>query len=177
MSVFPASQDRLVTGVTAATVVLMLGMAAGFVGLLVTGERPVWQRALFAGIALLCLGVLGGSWAWHPRGYALTGDALVVLRPVSDLAVPYATIQAVRTDPTPFAGAIRVAGNGGLFGFWGRFRSRRMDGSFTAWATRRDRGVVVDTTERRIVVTPDEPDRLVADLTRRLAPGASVGGT
>ena len=53
MSVFPASQDRLVTGVTLATVLLLVGMAVGFAGLLVSGERPAWQRAVFAGIALM----------------------------------------------------------------------------------------------------------------------------
>lgn len=177
MTVFAASRDRLVTGVTLATIVLLLGMAVGFSGLLVSGGRPGWQRLIFAGVAVLCIGVLVGSWAWHPRAYALTDDAVLVLRPVSNLVVPFGTIRGARLDPTPFAGAIRVAGNGGLFGFWGRFRSRRMGGAFTAWATRRDRGVVLDTAVRPIVLTPDDPDRLVAGLAPRITSGSRGEGT
>lgn len=174
MTVFRASQDRLVTGITAAVVVLLAGMAIGFAALALSGSRPGWHRALFAGVVAVCAGILGFGWGWHPAGYALAGDAVLVLRPVGNLTLPLAEVTAVRQDPTPFAGAVRVAGNGGLFGFWGRFHSERMHGTFTAWATRRDRGVVLDVAGRPVVLTPDEPARMASAIAERLA-GAPVG--
>jgi hypothetical protein len=168
VTVFRASPDRLVTGVTVATVVVLLGMALGFTGMALGGGRPAWQRALLASVAAVCAGIVAVGWAYRPLGYAVADRAVVVLRPLTNVELPLADLREVRQEPTPFAGAIRVAGNGGLFGFWGRFRSPHLNGPFTAYATRRDRGVVLDVAGRTVVLTPDEPAALVAAVRARL---------
>ncbi len=165
MTVYPVSQDRLATGVTAATVLVLVAMAAGFAWL--AALRPGAQRGLFLLVAVVCAGILAGAWVYRPTGYGLADSALLVRRPAGDVVLPFGAITEARDDPHPFEGAIRIAGNGGLFGFWGRFRSSRL-GAFTAYATRRDRGVVLDVAGGRVVLTPDEPDRLLADVRPRI---------
>jgi len=164
MTLYRVSPDRLVTGVTAATVLVLLAVAVGFAWL--SALRPGMPRAVLLLVAVSCAGLLAGAWAYRPTGYGLSDGTLLVLRRAGDVVLPVGEITGARVDPQPFAGAIRVAGNGGLFGFWGRFRSQRL-GPFTAYATRRDRGVVLDVAGRRVVLTPDEPDRLLADVQRQ----------
>lgn len=58
-------------------------------------------------------------------------------------------------------GVIRVCGNGGLFSFTGWFWSKSM-GRFRMFATDMDRLVLLTFAERKIVVSPDEPEAFVA---------------
>lgn len=172
MTVYGASPDRLVQGVTLATVAVLLSTAAGLGALAMGGGRAGWQRGLFLVVAVGCVALLAAGWAYRPEAYGVTDQSVLVLRRAGNVTLPIAGFADVRADPEPFAGAIRLAGNGGLFGFWGAFRSERL-GRFTAYATRRDRGVVLDGASRRVVVTPDEPARLIADVRARMG---RVGG-
>jgi hypothetical protein len=58
-------------------------------------------------------------------------------------------------------GAVRTFGNGGLFGWYGWFWKK---GPFRLYATRTDRLVEVLVGGRRVVLSPDEPARLVEGL-------------
>jgi hypothetical protein len=165
MTLYRASQDRLATGITVVTVLVLLGLAIGFTGLAVA--RPGMPRAVLLLVAVACAGILAVTWAYRPIGYSFSNGALLVQRKAGDVVLPFTDIRDAQIDPSPFDGAIRVAGSGGLFGFWGRFRSRRL-GWFTAYATRRDRGVVLEVAGRRVVLTPDEPERLLADVRPRM---------
>jgi hypothetical protein len=66
---------------------------------------------------------------------------------------------------------MRVAGSGGLFGYYGRFWNRSL-GAFRAYATRRSDLVRVDTADERFVLSPDAPDRFLDELCAR-APSAA----
>jgi hypothetical protein len=53
---------------------------------------------------------------------------------------------------------------GGLFGYYGNFVNFSL-GRMTWYATRRDKPVLVKTTDnRKIIVTPDDPDTFVNEL-------------
>jgi hypothetical protein len=170
MTVYPVSPDRAVQVVTMLTVGLLTAVGLGFAGMAAFSQQLAeltGVRVVFLVVALFCLGMVAGCWAYRPAGYALSERALLVQRRAGDVVLPLDQISDVREDPQPFAGAIRVAGNGGLFGFWGRFRSQRL-GSFTAYATRQDRGVALEVGGKRIVLTPDDPERLTADVRRQI---------
>jgi hypothetical protein len=173
-NVYDVSYDGLVSGVTLFTGLLLGGLGAMFAWMAASGAYTGWVRATLLGVVVLCVGVLGIGWLYKTSAYRIDGNELIVDRPVGDVHIALSEISSVRSDPSPFAGAIRTAGNGGLFGFWGRFRGP--SGPFTAYATRRDRGVVVATRERIIVLTPDDPERLVADLEGRLGAAANPQG-
>jgi len=58
--------------------------------------------------------------------------------------------------PSAARGLLRVAGSGGLFGYFGRYWSRDL-GGFRLMATRRTGLVLVETSGGRVVLSPGEP--------------------
>ncbi|MBR2061256.1 MAG: hypothetical protein IJ979_04955, partial [Tidjanibacter sp.] len=74
--------------------------------------------------------------------------------------------KTLRMDKT----TIRVAGNGGMFGYTGRWRNKEI-GTFTIYARRLTGLVIFELTDgKKIVVSCDEPQALVDDVTSRIAP-------
>jgi hypothetical protein len=57
---------------------------------------------------------------------------------------------------------LRIAGSGGLYGYRGRFRAEGR--SVRAFVTDRDRVVLLVAGETRVAVSPDDPERFVAEL-------------
>ncbi len=64
---------------------------------------------------------------------------------------------------------IRTFGNGGRFGFTGRFRNRT-PGPYRAFATDGERTVVIELRDGAVVVTPDRPEVFAEILNGRTAP-------
>jgi hypothetical protein len=68
-------------------------------------------------------------------------------------------------DKEKIGWAIRTFGVGGLFGYYGKFANTKL-GSMTWYATRKDRAILVRTIDnKKIILTPDEPEKFVADFT------------
>jgi hypothetical protein len=136
------------------------GPAAPWVQLLV--QAGVWAAP---GIGLAC-------WALSPRAIELEGGDLRVLRRAwRAAAYPLGEVTEVAVLPPRWlVGAVRTFGNGGLFGWYGWYWKK---GPFRLYATRTDRLVEVVVGGRRVVLSPDEPDRLVAGI-RDAAPRAGL---
>ena len=60
-------------------------------------------------------------------------------------------------------GAVRFFGNRGLFAFTGWFWSRRL-GRFRAFATDPGRAVMLRYADRKVIVTPHDPQHLIVRL-------------
>lgn len=143
-------------------VLLRLALAGGT-------SLPPGAAAAVAGLLAV---TLGGAYALAPRGYALDAGRLRVERPLASVEIAYGAIRgAGALSEDALAGARRVMGSGGLFGYYGRFWSRRL-GAFRLYATRRTGLVVVDTADDRLVLSPDSPERFLEVLHAR-APGAA----
>jgi hypothetical protein len=127
------------------------GPAAPWIQLLV--HAGVWAAPL---IGLAC-------WALAPRAVELEGGELRILRRAWRAAgYPLGEVSEVAILPPRWLlGSVRTFGNGGLFGWYGWFWKK---GAFRLFATRTDRLVEVVVGGRRVVVSPDEPDRLVEGL-------------
>jgi hypothetical protein len=79
-----------------------------------------------------------------------------VKRLIGNLRIPFDEIQDVRAAvPADFQGAIRTFGNGGLFGYYGRFSSPAL-GSSSWYVTNRSNAVVVRTSAKTAVFSPDD---------------------
>ena len=106
---FTASYDR-VTKVLSTVVCLGLLIAAA-----------ATQNVFVAIVALLSM-LLG--YAWSPRGYAIADGAIVIDRLIGNVRVPLETVREARlATPEDFRGCIRLWGSGGLFGYYGLFRT------------------------------------------------------
>jgi len=103
-----------------------------------------------------------------PRGYRVTDSALQVERLAGPVTVPLSAIAAAKRIGKADCGVlIRTMGSGGAHGIYGRFRSSTL-GPLDFKATRRDGWVLVSRSDghRAMVLSPDDPDGVVAALAR-----------
>lgn len=172
MARFAAPRDRTTRLVTALALVAMAGGAYVMLRA-VPEDGPGRAFALGAAGLLVVVAVL--SWALAPSGFALEGGALVVLRPLRPIRIPIPAIRRVALLPAgALRGAVRLGGSGGLFGWYGRHRSRTL-GAFRLYASRRDGLVLVDSADERFVLSPEPPGRFVEALLGRAGLEAPSG--
>lgn len=137
---------------------LIFVMTAFFVFLFLhLDDFPPYAMALMPVVLLI-------TWGFSVRGYSIEQGTLTIQRPFLHKSIRLGQDLSVTRDPEAGKGAAKVAGNGGLFGYYGSFRSRKL-GLFTAYATDWKFGVVVKTGGKTFVVTPDEPDMFMSRLT------------
>ncbi len=130
------------------------------IGLVATPiETPLWTLAM----VVMPLSVLIISLLFMIRGYELSGDELSVLRLLWRSRVSLDGLQAAEINPEAMRRSLRTFGNGGLFCFAGRFRNKKL-GPYRAFATDPKLAVVLKFGDRTVVVTPDNPRKLVARL-------------
>lgn len=148
-STFTTSYDTT-TKVVTAVVVAGLGAVVFLTHSVIAGSL----------IALLLL----GSYAYSPSGYSIANGAITVKRLIGNLRIPLNEIYEVRAAvPADFAGAIREFGNGGLFGYYGRFSSPAL-GSSSWYVTKGSNAVVVRTAAKTLVLSPDDVAGFIATV-------------
>lgn len=133
--------------------------------------RSAWLplALLAAGLPLLVGTILAAAWAYGPCGAKVGAEAVVVERNwAGPLALPFSTIrEARRVEPAEWRGLRRTAGTAMGSVAYGRFESPAL-GRFQLYAWRRGDGLLLETGEGRVVLTPEEPDRFLAELRARL---------
>lgn len=137
------------------TGVLLLAAVLG------TLRRQLWIRIT---AIIVALAFLAGTWAFAPGGYRVDSDQVTVKRPFSDVTIMKQAIRRARLfaddDST---GMTRTAGNGGLFGYYGEYKSDKL-GSHVWYVTDMSKRVVIETADGAVVVSPDDPERFLRAL-------------
>jgi hypothetical protein len=81
---------------------------------------------------------------------------LIIERPVGKKIFRLSDITSVEVpSKESMRWTIRTFGNGGLFGYWGKFTNKTY-GNMTWYATRRSNYILIKIKERQIVITPDD---------------------
>ena len=157
---FSASPDRT-TKVISTVVFVILGLAAF-----------ATQSIM---VAVLGVAVIAVSYAYSPRGYEVAQPYLIVRRLMGPVRIPLDDIRELRAATADdFRGCIRLWGNGGLFGYYGLFRTSKL-GKCTWYVTNRGKAVVLITAAKTVVLSPDDVDRFVAAI-RSAAPVPEMHG-
>jgi hypothetical protein len=118
-----------------------------------------WVPLIFA----VLLGVfIAAAFLFAPQSYTLTESAVIINRPVFRLKIPFESIvQMRRLDKKDLGSVMRVAGMGGLFGFWGQFQSSTI-GSFKCYMTNNDRLVLLQNSAgENIILSPSNPNDFI----------------
>lgn len=155
MTRYPAAPlDRGARIATAAVWAFASALAA--LGVVVTGVLSVPT-----GLVLLvgAGGVLALVFAFRPRrpvAYVVDDDGIEIERAGAPALRLAGSVGEVRRGRLGF----RVAGDGGVYGYLGRFRAERR--TVEAFVTSRAAVVLLRVGDREIAVSPSEPDRLVA---------------
>jgi hypothetical protein len=134
--------------------VFAVGIAAGIIAWQRTGE----PLALLA-IAMLLLILLACALCMI-KGYALTDEEIVVKRLGWTTCLPLDGLQSVTGDNEAMIGSVRLFANGGVLSYTGYFWNRKI-GRYRALATDPSRAIVLRYAKRKIVITPDDPQRFI----------------
>jgi hypothetical protein len=176
-TVFAAPWDQKLTALTVLLSVITLGVAGVLVWIGLTRMPTTWGRIFLLANAVIPVGLFVVAALMGPRGYSIEADRLVVERRVFPVVIPLASIREVEPLRAERVGAsLRTLGNGGFFGYYGRFRNRAL-GDYRMYATRGD-GLVLIRAERPYVLTPGSPEEFIETLNRarRAAAGDLQGG-
>jgi|SRR6185312_2018382 len=113
-------------------------------------------------VGILFALILAAAYAWSPTGYSIGDGFLSVHRVIGNLRIPLASIREVRiASSEDLQGSLRIFGSGGLFGYYGIFRSPKL-GKSTWFVTRHSHAVIVMTSAGNFVLSPDDVDGFVA---------------
>ncbi len=151
---FAASYDRF-------TKVLSAFVCLGFLAVILASHNIV--------ISALAVVVILISFAYSPRGYVVSGRSILVRRLAGQVRIPLDDVRELRrATADDLRGCIRLRGSGGLFGYYGLFRSSQL-GEFTEYVTNRSNSVVLITGSKTVLFSPDNVDAFM-DAIRAMAP-------
>jgi len=161
--VFTASLDKVAKGLTVAVTLL-------FVGIFAANTYRFFEDGAALGllISLLLLVTYVLCYVLRITGYSLTPDTLIIHRPANNKLINRSEIENAELLPNGLpAGTIRSFGNGGLFGYFGKFYTFKI-GATTWYATRRTGMVMLHlANEKKIIITPDDAAGFVAELAKK----------
>jgi hypothetical protein len=160
MRIYQAPWGRLLkwtsTGLVVLTIVMCGGMSFLFAGI------PGWGGVLACWampvVVLLCL-------PFMIRGYAITEDAILIRRLFWTTRLERSGLKSAEVVPKAMCKSLRTCGNGGAFSFTGWYWSKTL-GNYRAFVTDLNRTVVLRFGKRIVVVSPDDPEDFVYELTR-----------
>jgi hypothetical protein len=115
---------------------------------------PPWIRIL---LTILYFVTFVGAYLYAPNKYIVKSGMLIIVRPIKRIIIPLADIKEVRLlNKEELGTLIRMFGSGGLFGYYGTFKSTRM-GKLKLYTTRRNNRIMLTTVdEERILISPDD---------------------
>ena len=148
---FSATYDRT-TRILSAIVGLGLLVAA-------LASRNRFVASVSAVVAVL-------AYAFSPRGYVIADRTIIVKRLIGNVRIPLENLRESRAStPADVTGCIRLWGSGGMFGYYGLFRTTKL-GKSTWYVTRRDKMIVVVTDSKTTLYSPDDTAGFLAAVRR-----------
>jgi hypothetical protein len=151
---FSASYDRTTKIVTT---IVCLGLLA-----VIFAVHNIILSSLSIFVIILCF-------AYSPRGYSLAGRSILVQRLAGPARIDLSDVREARkATPDDFRGCMRLGGSGGLFGYYGLFSTAKL-GRCTWYVTDRSNCIVVITSAKTVLVSPDNPEGFL-DTIRTYAP-------
>ena len=158
--IYKTSLDKLAKGVTIGITIVF-----AFVIIILCSIIKETGTVIPICIIILLLLIYFIVFAYRPINYVVSADSIIIHRPVLDVKISRDTIKSVELlDKEKMYGVIRTFGVGGLFGYYGQFYNSKI-GSMTWYATRQNNTVLVRTIDNKnIVLTPDEPEKFVANF-------------
>lgn len=161
---YKASFDTLTKVISLGVLVLFAFIAQKSVKALLVAEGDTTTVLIHSGIILFLLATLVISYLFSVKSYLIAGNELVIRRHVNEKRISIADIAEIRlVAEEDMRGTIRTFGNGGLFGYYGKYYNRTF-GSMTLYTTQRANRVFIRTKSgSKIIISPDDLS-LVAEL-------------
>jgi hypothetical protein len=151
---------------TSLVVVSSLCVAAGLIinALPFFAHAAIRQPLELSGLALLL--ILLSATLFIVRSYTIEPDTLAIRRLLWTTRVPLAGLQSAAFTPTAMRRSLRLFGNGGMFSITGWYRNGAL-GTYRAFVTDLNKTVVLKFAAKTIVISPENPEAFVADISHR----------
>lgn len=159
---FTAPYGKLTKYITVFTILFLAGLALFF--FLMDKQISYLSTTLFI---LLVTILIFLSYAFSPLGYTVDHKEIKIQRIIKSIIIPLSAVKEVRFDPK--AGdlkAARLFGSGGLFGYYGKFRSADL-GVHDRYVTDCKKSVVIYA-DKTYVISPDRPEVFVGLVEGRI---------
>ena len=157
---YKTSLDKTALAITVSVTILFAFIIGGqFVIITNAGDAsPIYTTSA-------CLIIYFLAFAFRPLDYIVTNEEIIIRRLIWNVHIKKVDIKSVaKVNKKEIRSSFRMFGVGGLFGYFGNFSNFSL-GSMTWYATRRDTPVLVMTADnKRIILTPNEPDKFVSEL-------------
>ncbi|MBT3983893.1 MAG: hypothetical protein HOE90_21230 [Bacteriovoracaceae bacterium] len=124
-------------------------------------------NATTTAVSLLSISALIGCIPFSVRGYRVETNELVILRTFHRDFIPIGEITSIEKIERLPKFTLRVFGNGGLFSFSGNYWSKGI-GHFKAYVTNFDNLVMVTAAQKKMLISPDQPDELIAQVQKEM---------
>lgn len=163
--IYKASFDKTTKVITACISLLFLGLFVSQVTLFL--RHHYWA---FLAAAFLLFFMYFIAYLYCTLSYRVDANDITVHRPGSDIRFLRSDIRCVQlVQKENLQGTVRLFGVGGLFGYSGQFSHSKL-GCMTWYATKhRDQVVLIELyNNRKIIVTPDEPEQFIAQLSEKM---------
>lgn len=144
---FSASYDRTTKILTGISCAVLLGVAA-------VTQQPF--------VLVLSMLIIGLSYGYSPRGYTVSQGEIIVKRMAGNVRLSLTgTLDLRRATVDDLTGTLRLFGCGGMFGYYGLFRTSKL-GRAWWYVTDRKNIVIVVTGSGVTLISPDDVDGLLA---------------
>lgn len=131
------------------TVILAAGMIGLSIFLLLKYKADGMETVAAAGILIFVTVFIS---IFTPLGLIVDDEYIAVKKLVGRVVIKKSDILSI----TPVEGAVvrrsaRLAGSNGVFGYWGKYRSRAI-GSYTIYATNLDKLALIETAKKKYII-------------------------
>lgn len=108
-------------------------------------------------------------YVYKPLLYEVGISEVVIKRFVGDLTFQFKDIQEIKLlGREQLSWTLRTFGNGGLFGYTGKYWNRKL-GSMDWYATQRHQGILlILKNNKKVFVTPDQPQHMFNQINERI---------
>ncbi len=104
------------------------------------------------------------TFLFRPTYYELADNFFIIHRPIFSVKIHHSQIVAVKAiKQDDISKSIRLFGVGGLFGYFGIFANFEL-GKMTWYLTCRDKLLLIHTKDKKIIISPDNPEQLNVDF-------------
>lgn len=154
---FPCSWSMGVTSVTIAVLILIVS-SCYFVCVKEFPSSMVWLKYT---LIIVFLATIIGTSLLMPLRLTIESDKITLYRLVGAIHIPFKDIVEVKAIPnSETAYSIRLFGSGGLFGYLGKFRNKKL-GNYTMYATNLNELILVRTDRKTYVFSCKNRDGFI----------------
>ncbi len=126
-------------------------------------------------VAFISIGIFVGAGLWFayryaPTHYELTNQNLLIHYPAGYKAIAYSNITEIiipEKSIFKFPNTLRTFGNGGLFGYYGKYYNRKYGSLWVYARNNKNRTIIKTNYKAQYIISPDDP-KMIEYLNSRL---------